>query len=138
MKALVVLCVLVASTAVGQIDNMPSVYVGIDGKLHQWGDTIPPNPYYSGGVNEWVRDGDRVVPRHINSLHNLCWSEILVVWGSYKSECWADSTKHNAGYMRMGKEIKPGLYEILDDGARWSHRQPTLDGFMEYLRKLTK
>ena len=61
-------------------------------------------------------------------------------WKAYKAECWNDSS-YQTDY---SVDIESGYWFIDNDGVirshakRWFHREPTLDGFMEWLERRYK
>lgn len=82
--------------------------------------------------------------------HDIIAEHLLSLWQSYKKECYADSTKECFNlYRGMGSDT---LYSHcskydFDLGANsnfigqkeiWIHREPTFDGFMQYLDKQVK
>lgn len=75
--------------------------------------------------------------------------DLLENWDSYKAKCWADSNRHscdmiyNEGVSYVPRTDSAGFFKIYSAGTTgvevwWEHREPTFDGFMEYLRKETR
>ncbi len=67
--------------------------------------------------------------QHEQELRGIA-SSFVELWDRYKAECYADSTEQwESGYCdRPGCAVMHGHMIV-------THRTPTLDGFIEYLRK---
>ncbi len=61
----------------------------------------------------------------------------VALWDEYKAECWADSTR---SFTEIGKQMSDGLYTWYSVNPHyvWTHREPVLSGFMEFIRKKMK
>ena len=61
-------------------------------------------------------------------------AQLLFYWDAYCVKCYADSTvSYHIKYVEdlsIGQAVQP----IFRYREVWSHHQPTLEGFMEYLR----
>ncbi len=112
MKALIVLLiVLVASTAAGQVFVEPRTMNTIG---------------------------------HPRPLNESIEGTFVQHWDSYKAECLADSSLETIWGVPTTKIYGSGLAPnghtewFSNNKYVWRHKEPTFNGFMEYLRKLTK
>lgn len=61
------------------------------------------------------------------------WIESFVnMWDEYAKECYADSTEYKSPFWAFqdGRLVKPP--------STWTHKEPTIDGFIEHLRNKLK
>jgi len=81
-------------------------------------------------------------------LSNILIPEILKLWKEYKEECYNDSTYIDTGFWFSDGGVKWFRSTKNNDTFSWwmkhlnaepidiyNHRQPSLDGFMEYLER---
>ena len=57
--------------------------------------------------------------------------QLLSHWKAYKQECWNDSTAYRGHISNKN----PYTLEIVDYSIVWMHKEPTLEGFMDYLER---
>jgi hypothetical protein len=83
----------------------------------------------------------------------LEWPDILSAWDEYKDTCWADSTGYKSGEedavanekcrrevdsinaLSTGNRYRGFLACLTQYLTKYTHRTPTLEGFMEFLRR---
>jgi len=94
---------------------------------------------------------------HNDSLDNIKEEEwidvytsasLLRLWKAYQQECWNDSTKTKIININPDRniitEISPGCYSSTlmwfspKYDTVWEHKQPTFEGFMQYLERKVK
>jgi len=73
--------------------------------------------------------------------------KFLMYWDGYVKECFDDSTKFDGallktagGYKFIAKKPNPKLgefvnYSYIKDTTIYNHKEPTFEGFMDYLKK---
>lgn len=66
---------------------------------------------------------------------------LVSLWDEYRDSCWADSTREGVGWVSVGAAFRYLTSDYNDenrDGYFWMHREPTLRGFMEFIRRRMK
>jgi hypothetical protein len=71
----------------------------------------------------------------IPQYHVITYESLLSDWKAYKAECWNDSSKNMMPTICYPSD-PPSFGGYVFRG--WNHREPTLDGFMEWLMKKYK
>ena len=111
---------------VGRGQGLDSTYVKHNSLIPR--DTIYPNiDSITGEVElpiiEFPMSGNYHQPTPIEQL--------LSHWKAYKQECWNDSTAYRGHISNKN----PYTLEIVDYSIVWMHKEPTLEGFMDYLER---
>ena len=112
----------------------------VRGRGRDWQDAKLDTPIFKTG-DVWITPG----PRPLNEVD---WGEdyfifaFLYLYSEYEKECYADSTQEALYYNPDGSIFSSNYHgdsivNMITGTVKWGHREPTLQGFMEFLRKQT-
>ena len=133
MKTLLSLCLLLLCLSGRGQDYKPSV----TNPVMRY-DTLPaphPDKGWRGqyiDTTDSVYVGDRMIPVFPFSAANIPLTprDLVSLWDEYSQECWNDSTSTDVSYC--------GVFFDGEDNIFYFHRDPTLEGFIEFMRKKYK
>lgn len=125
MKLLTIICVLFALTANAQKDSSIFIYYKKQNTSHLIYRTDSNNNFYY----------------NTKGIKNT----ILILYSDYQQICYADSFIVTYDYYKHGTDtfqrehypqiIDPAIeFGYIETSETWQHRQPTFEGFMEFLK----